>query len=187
MAGPILFASARLDYRRLEAGDVGARYVAWMNDPDVVRYLESRHQQQSESDVRDFVARQAAREDTLFLGMYLRDDGAHIGNVKLSPIVRRHARAELGILIGERAAWGKGYASEAIAAAAAYAFSELKLAKITAGCYGSNRGSRNAFAKAGFSVEGTRPAQYDLDGIWDDEIIMGLLASGRKTGGRVSR
>jgi ribosomal-protein-alanine N-acetyltransferase len=185
MAGPILLASARLDYRRLEAGDVGARYVAWMNDPEVVRFLESRYQRQSEADVRDFVARQAAREDTLFLGIFLRDGGSHIGNVKISPIVRRHARAELGILIGERDAWGRGYASEAIAAVASYGFSELKLGKITAGCYGSNRGSRTAFVKAGFAIEGVRPAQYDLDGVWDDECLLGLLAPARCTGERV--
>lgn len=184
-AGIYLFKSGRLGFRPLGETDAGPHYVAWMNDPAVVRFLEARHQRQSAEDVRAFVARQAARDDTLFLGVFLLADGRHIGNVKLAPIVRRHARAEMGILIGARDCWGRGYGAEAISAVAAHAFSELGIGKITAGCYGSNLASKSAFAKAGFATEGVRPAQYDLNGAWDDEIVMGLLRPGRAGGGKI--
>ena len=89
------------------------------------------------------------------LGIFLREDGRHIGNIKIGPVVTRHARAELGYLIGDRSEWNKGFASEAIREVVRYGIEELGLAKITAGIYETNIGSAKALLKAGFKLEAT--------------------------------
>ena len=52
-----------------------------------------------------------------------------------------HRFADIGIIIGDDAYWGRGFASEAIKLVISYAFDRLKLHKLTAGCYATNAGA----------------------------------------------
>jgi RimJ/RimL family protein N-acetyltransferase len=81
----------------------------------------------------------------------------------------------MGLLIGERAYWGRGIATEVISLVSRYAFDELKLRKVTAGCYDTNRGAIKAFEKAGFVREGLRKKQYLCNGEYVDHVMLGLL------------
>ena len=56
-----------------------------------------------------------------------------------------------------------------------YAFTQLSIAKLTAGCYADNEGSRRAFLKAGFSEEGRRIAQWIVDGRRQDGVLLGKV------------
>ena len=66
-----------------------------------------------------------------------------------------HRRADISLFIGERGCWGQGYASEAIALVRDWSFRELDLQKLDARIYSGNIGSRRAFEKCGFELEGT--------------------------------
>lgn len=169
----------RLQLRPLRRADVSPAYVAWMNDPLVNRYLESRFVAQTEETVASFVERADTDEHTFLFGIFLRDDGRHIGNVKLGPVEVAHRRADIGILIGDRTCWGAGYASEVIAAVTGWAFDGLGLHKVTAGAYGCNAGSIKAFERAGFEIEATRRAHYRCDdGTWTDAVLLARVAEG---------
>ncbi len=56
-----------------------------------------------------------------------------------------------------------------------HTFATLGLAKITAGCYCGNDGSRRAFLKAAFTEESRRNAQYTLDGRLQDGTLLGKV------------
>lgn len=159
----------------LRPEDVGDAYVSWLNSPTVNRFLETRFTTHSLESIRDFVAAALASPDVLFLGIRSESLGRHVGNIKLGPINRPHQTADIGILVGDPAAWGRGIATAAIELLVEIARDELQLRKLTAGCYASNVGSRRAFEKAGFSFEGTRPAQFLLDGRPEDLMQMGLV------------
>jgi len=150
-------------------------YVAWLADPQVNRYLESRFRPQPRAGVEQFVADMLAGEANLLLGIHSRALDGHVGNIKLGPIDRHHGLGEIGIMIGDRAAWGRGVGSAAIRALEAIARNTLGLRKLTAGCYASNLGSKLAFEKAGFVVEGHRKAHYLLDGRPEDGILLGKI------------
>jgi [ribosomal protein S5]-alanine N-acetyltransferase len=171
-------AGERLSLRSLTVDDVGERYVGWLNDPEVTRYLESRHATHSIQSVTDFVRAKIDDPHALFLGMFLNDDNRHIGNVKLEPIDPVNRRAEVGILLGEKEFWGKNLATEALELTVHVGFEHLGLHKLTAGCYGNNIGSMKAFQKAGFSVEGIRKSHYRYDDAWVDLILLGIVAEG---------
>lgn len=152
------------------------RYLSWMNDPEVTRYLESRFSPPARvSDLEDFILGCAASSTDLLLGIFLADTREHIGNIKLGPVNRQHATAEIGLLIGERSCWGKGYAARAIALLSDHAFSALGLVKLTAGCYAANVGSTAAFQKAGYAIEGRRIRQWACDGDRQDGILLGKV------------
>lgn len=165
----------RVELFLLEPEHATAEYVSWLNDPLVSRYLESRFATHDLESTREFVRK--AREDAgvLFLGIRSRENGRHVGNIKLAPIDLRHGLGEIGIIVGDRGAWGKGVAPAAIEALCDIARCELSLRKLTAGCYASNGGSARAFQKAGFSVEGRRPAHFLLDGQPEDLVLLGRL------------
>jgi ribosomal-protein-alanine N-acetyltransferase len=149
----------------LELGDVTDAYVGWLNDPSVNRYLESRFSIHTIKSTREFVADCLASPSALLLGIKSIDlHGAHVGNIKIGPIDRHHGLGEVGILVGNKNAWGKGIASTAIRLLANIAREDLGLRKLTAGCYASNVGSRKAFLKAGFYIAGERKAHVLLDG-----------------------
>ncbi len=159
----------------LRPEDVSDAYIGWLNDPEINRYLESRFQPQDRAGVEAFVAAMLASETNLFLAITDRALNRHVGNIKLGPIDRAHGLGEIGIMIGDRAAWGRGIGSAAIARLADIAGHELGLRKLSAGCYASNAGSARAFEKAGFRVEAVRPAHFLLDGRPEDLILLGRL------------
>lgn len=150
-------------------------YVAWLNDPQVNRFLESRFTTHTLDSTRDYVAKTLAAPDTLFLGIHSTELDRHVGNIKLGPINTQHGTGEVGIMIGDRGAWGRGIGTAAIKAMSEIARGQLDLRKVTAGCYASNGGSRSAFEKAGYVVEGVRRKQFLLEGREEDLVMMGKL------------
>lgn len=154
----------RLILRTLQADDATDTYLAWLGDPEVNRYLEIRF-----SEIRDvqelasFIESVNESPVHLMLGIFIKKDGRHIGNIKLGPIVVPHSRAVVGFLIGDKEAWGQGYATEAIVEICRYGIQVLGLAKITAGCYETNAGSAKALLKSGFAQEASIPSDVAFE------------------------
>jgi ribosomal-protein-alanine N-acetyltransferase len=172
-----MLTTERLLLRALEPADLNATYLSWLNDPAVNRYLETRFLPQTMEALQGYW--QAHRDDSSspWFAICLQADGRHIGNIKLGPIQWLHRRADLSLFIGDPTCWGKGYASEGIAVVRDWAFAELDLQKLNAGIYAGNLGSRRAFEKCGFSLEGTLRAEVVSRGERLDVWRMGLPRS----------
>lgn len=156
---PELITDKSLFLRSLTEVDATSQYLSWLTSPEINRYLEIRFSPpRTISDLVNFIKVANASTQTLLLGIFL-TDGRHIGNIKLGPIDWNHASSDIGFLIGDSKEWGKGYASIAIGLMVNYAFKNLNLAKLTAGCYAINEGSRHALLNAGFVEEGRRSSQ----------------------------
>jgi [ribosomal protein S5]-alanine N-acetyltransferase len=165
----------RIYLRKLTARDVNERYCGWMNDPQVNRFLESRFQSHSIKSLKAFLRCVQNDKHTVFFAIILKNGDRHIGNIKLGPINTVHSCADIGILIGEKDCWGKGYATDAIVLLVEYAFRSLNLHKVTAGCYAPNVGSLKAFRKAGFLQEGFRIKHCLCEGKYVDDILLGRI------------
>lgn len=161
--------------RPITLGDVGPRYVSWLNDPAVNRYLESRFGPHTEESVRAYVKGLLGDPANAFMAILENETGEHVGNIKLGPIHPFHRSGDIGILLGEPRTWGKGYATEAIALLCQHAFATLGLHKVTAGCYHTNVGSIRAFQRAGFAIEGVRRSQFESEGGRVDHVLLGLV------------
>ena len=165
----------RIRLRKIELADVNENYQAWMNDPEVMRYTESRFQTHSLDQIRAYVQSVSDDENSMFFAIIEMKTGKHIGNIKIGHIHPEHRNADVGILIGEKSCWGRGYATEALKLAAAFAADELKLHKLWAGIYADNSGSIQAFRRAGFVLEGRFAQHWISDGEYVDGLQMGLL------------
>lgn len=162
--------------RALMPDDAGDRYAGWMNDPGVVIYTESRFARHEPEDLRRYI--KDVRNDPLshMWAILDADTVDHVGNIKLGPVNPHHAFGDIGLIIGERSAWGRGFATEAISLVCEFAFQQLRLHKVTASMYEENVASTRAFEKAGFKIEGIRTSQYLLDDHYTGLVMMGRTA-----------
>ena len=154
-------------------------YIDWMQDPEVLRYLEVRFSDRTREGLRSFVEACIRSPTRHLFAIRLIEDDRHVGNIKLQ-VDPHHLRGDVGVLVGERALRGRGIGTSAIRAICRHAFGTLGLAKVTAGCYAPNLASVKAFRRAGFVQEALRPAHYVCDGERVDGIHFGLLRDGKR-------
>lgn len=165
----------RIYLRDVRLSDVNENYYRWMNDPEITKYLESRFYPNSMEGLSEYVKNKLSDKYNVFLAIMLKKGDLHIGNIKLGPINFIHRFADIALIIGEKDCWRKGYAAEAIRLVANYAFGQLNLHKLTAGCYDANIGSEKCFQKAGFSIEGRRKSHYFSGCTYVDAILLGRI------------
>jgi len=146
--------SKNIFFKNLTEKDVTDRYVFWLNDQEINRYLEVRHIHQTTESCINFVKLVNSDSSQNLFGIFLIENGEHIGNIKLGYINSYHRRGQLSLFIGEKKYRGKGYALEAIKAITEWGFRDLGLEKIEAGCCEQNIASHNLFLKAGYQQEG---------------------------------
>lgn len=152
--------------------DISAAYVSWLNDPEVFRYLGSKFPQSAAS-IRRYVSGIVAPN---FIARILRrDNGDHIGNIAMQFFDPVHRNIELGILIGDAGARGRGFGREACRLAIDHAFTHLNVRRITSGTVAGNSGMQHVLAALGFTLEGTLRRHYELDGQRLDALRYGLL------------
>ncbi len=82
-------------------------------------------------------------------------DGAHIGNCMYYDINEAKGEAELGIMIGDRRYWGKGYGTDAVATLLRYIFTQTGLKRVYLHTLDWNARAQKSFVKAGFTPKGT--------------------------------
>lgn len=146
--------SERLFFRSLTQSDVTEKYVGWLNDPGINRFLETRFSVHTLETCSTFVAETNADPQSYLFGIFDRNTGYHIGNIKLGFIKPVHQSGQISLFIGDKGYWRRGIATEAISTITNWAFYSLNLERVEAGCYDENIGSLRAFLKAGYTVEG---------------------------------
>jgi RimJ/RimL family protein N-acetyltransferase len=77
-----------------------------------------------------------------------------VGDCILFDIDHAAGTAELGVIIGEKDCWNRGYATETVALLARYAFDVLGLSSVILQVYDFNERAVAAYRKAGFREVG---------------------------------
>ena len=81
-------------------------------------------------------------------------NGKHIGNCTYYGIDKTKGEAELGIMIGNRDYWDKGYGTDAVTTLVNYIFHRTKLNRIYLKTLVSNTRAQKCFKKCGFTPYG---------------------------------
>jgi len=155
--------------RPLTKRHINSRYLKWLNDTNVTRFLSTR--KASSKDLINFYKKAKASNNSVIFAIELR--GRHIGNVKLD-IDWRHNHASLGIMIGDKLQWGKGYGSRAVRLASEYCFDRLGLSVVILGVIGIHKSAIKAYKKAGFKIKGRIEDMLEFEGRRADKVIMGI-------------
>jgi RimJ/RimL family protein N-acetyltransferase len=161
---------------RLRARDLSdaERAYAWINDWEVARFLLLRYPQSLEEE-REWL-RSTPRSG--FHGLHLAIDtldGVHIGNIDLRDVQPENRTAEIGVMIGDKRYWSRGYGSDAVRTLARFAFRMMNLQRVHLRTYEYNLRAQAAFKRAGFQVEGRLRRHLYTEGRYWDVILMGCL------------
>jgi len=77
-------------------------------------------------------------------------DGKHIGNCSYYNLSKYRSETELGIMIGNRDYWDKGYGTDVVTTLVDFIFSELNVDRIYLKTLESNTRAQKCFQKCGF-------------------------------------
>ncbi|MBO0707180.1 MAG: GNAT family N-acetyltransferase [Candidatus Dormibacteraeota bacterium] len=148
-------------------------FLDWFADPDVIRYLGMPFHAQTPASERQWWEGAGSDPDGVSWGMEF--EGRIVGTTSINRIDWVSRNAMTGTVIGDRSAWGKGIATEAMRLRAAYAFQHLQLHKLNSGYYEPNEGSARAQASCGYRVIGRSRDGLYRDGQWHDMVVTELM------------
>lgn len=153
---------------------------AWINDPEVNRYLLTGQVPVTREQEAEFY-RRAEADWAAGTGygfeLHVTETGRYIGNCGLHKVSMRHRSAEIGILIGELDEQNRGYGRDAILTLTRWGFDTLGLNRIEIRSQADNERSMHLYPKLGFKPAGVlREATYSY-GKFVDEAVFDMLAS----------
>lgn len=102
-------------------------------------------------------------------------DGQYIGDIGLVGLSSPHGTAELGIQIGDRAYWGRGYGRDAVRVMLRYGFHFRGLRRIALTTHIKNERAIRCYRACGFVEEGRPRKAVWVEGEYVDLINMAIL------------
>lgn len=144
------------EFVRLAGGD-----LALFSEKKIREWAEKRLEKGPQPERYPFSVRTLADDRLIgFLGLY----------VELA-----HSEAWVGIGIGDRADWSKGYGTDAMKICLRYAFMELGVRRVSLGVFEYNPRGLRSYEKAGFRLEGRTRQDVLREGRRSDSLWMGIL------------
>lgn len=168
-------AGARVRLRPLRESDADDLF-ALHSDPRVMRYWSFPAWTERKQAVERLaqLERDNAQSEFYTWATTIADADRLAGTVSLFALNRAHLRAELGYALASPA-WGKGYATEAVRLAIAFAFDSIGLARLEADIDPRNEASCRLVERVGFRREGLLRKRWHVAGEITDSAMYGLL------------
>jgi RimJ/RimL family protein N-acetyltransferase len=169
-ASPVLV-TPRLRLEPFSEARITPQYVGWLNDPAIVRFSERRHNRHTAATALAYLETFSNTPNHFWAIVSVDHKLGHIGNIT-AHVDPQNQLADIGILIGERGAWGMGFGTEAWCAVISFLFGEVGVRKVTAGTVATNTGMLHIMKRAGMHEDGRRFRHYLVDGVEVDVVHM---------------
>jgi RimJ/RimL family protein N-acetyltransferase len=176
---PPVLQGRRVTLRPPVEGDIDVR-VALGRDPEIHRLYGG-----NQAELRPLTLDDATRAHLRLFEhacAWVIEHRHFIGEVRLDHINRRDRWASLAIGIADVASLGQGLGTEAIRLVADHAFGEMGLHRLSVRVLSFNERAIRSYQKCGFRVEGRERESALIDGVWHDDVMMGLLAIDDRSG-----
>ncbi len=140
----------RVILRRKHVSDAGDDY-AWRTDQELASYDAAPILRMTFQDFVTTLRTQLLAADPSRCSYAIEDEsGHHIGNVMYYNLREGRQEAELGITIGDRRYWGRGYGSDAVRALIGLMFREKGVRRVFLHTLDWNARAQRCFENAGF-------------------------------------
>ncbi len=150
-------------------------YVEWLNDPEVTQFTSFEAGSVTIGGQRKWLVHISAPE-CRERHWAIEAEGRHIGSCGLvpdrDPTV---AKAGLGIIIGDKTAWGHGYGPAALRELLRIGFEEMDLHRVHLAVCSEHCRAIRCYTKCGFRQEGFERQSHFKGGTWHDLITMAML------------
>ena len=160
--------------RAIEKTDID-EIMKWVNDREVMdnlimRYPVSRYQE--EKWIEKALENGNPKNKVFALET---KDGVYLGGIGLHRIDWENRNAEVGIVIGNKEYWNKGYGTDAMMTLLGFAFDRMNLHRVYLKVYDFNLRGIKSYEKCGFRREGILRHDLYVNGEYRDSVIMGIL------------
>lgn len=168
----------KVTLRELTLDDVEDRY-RWCLDKEVTKHLNMPQKVPpfSREETKRWIEMCIERTNGYVQKAITTDDDTHIGWIDVKNIDYLNKHAELGIAIGDKQYWGKGYGVSAMKEMITFAFNELDLNKIWLRVEIDNERAIASYKRFGYREEGILREDRLRDGQFVDRIRMSMLKS----------
>jgi len=154
--------------------DLTGNWHRWFNDAEVTHFQDKGYSANTLEKQRSYFESIKDSDSDVVLAIVDANSHQHIGSVGLHQIDWIHRSAFLGIVIGEKDAWGKGFGRQAWRLITRHGFETLNLNKIVATTLDGNERSLACALASGFEIEGTQKEQKYKRGKFHDLILVGI-------------
>ena len=161
----------------LGADEMSRAYVLWSHDSEYDRLLTgNRVCLNSIKAVKTWIEKNLENEtrNEFAFSMRTLEDDRLIGDIALDVLNWSNREAFVGLGIGEREFWSKGYGTDAMNLMLRYAFVELNLRRVTLTVFEYNPRAIRSYEKAGFRREGCQRGCIVREGRRWDVLYMGI-------------
>jgi len=163
----------------VDHAELGKAYSIWNQDSELTRFLDARMVSlRSAKAISDFFEKEAKEESPVEYAFTIRalEDNSLLGDIGLFITNNWGPRdAFVGLGIGDRRNWGKGYGTDAMNIILRIAFIELNLRRVTLTVFEYNPRAIRSYEKTGFRHEGRLRGALLRDGKRWDMLYMGFL------------
>ena len=152
--------------------------AAWNQDTELTRLMDTRARLHSIKAIKEFFEKETLEPPPASHHFSIRalDDDRLLGDINFDVINSWGSRdAFVGIGIGSRADWGRGYGTDAMNIGLRFVFTELNLRRVTLTVFEYNPRAVRSYEKAGFKLEGRMRGALLKDGTRWDMLYMGIL------------
>jgi len=108
-------------------------------------------------------------------GIYDQKSLKLIGDIGISLIDPKNKHAEIGMTIGDKNYWGKGYGTDLVKTILRFCFKELDLNKVYLDVWEENKRAIGCYSKCGFKKDGVLREHVFKDGRYHDKWAMSVL------------
>ena len=161
--------------RAVDPSDAGRAY-RWVNDREVTEHVSLIYPMSmaAERDWAERASRRNTYSDVTF-AIEIAATGEHIGVCELRDghPVDRHS--ELGVMIGAKAHWGKGYGFDALRTLITFGFRDMNLRRIMLRVLEDHNRAIALYGRLGFQPEGRQRVEHWSRGRPLDFVVMGML------------
>ena len=162
----------------IDPAEVSKSFTQWNRDSEYKRMLDSVPPQlHSTQATKGWLEKHIKEqpENTFWFAIRTLEDDRLLGDIDLTVTSWGSRDAFVGIGIGDREFWGKGYGADALQMILRYAFIELNLRRVSLTVFGYNQRAIRMYTKAGFQPEGHLRQALAREGQRWDMLFMGIL------------
>ena len=162
----------------LDAEELGKAFSRWSRDSEFRRLIDSGVAQlNSPKAVQKWLEKEIEEQPSHQHWFSIRklDDDALLGDIDLYIYNWTGRDAFVGLGIGEREFWGKGYGTDVMRVILRYAFTEVNLNRVTLNVFEYKPRAIRSYEKAGFRHEGRVRQVLNKEGKRWDMLYMGIL------------
>ena len=140
-------AGQRIFLREMNESDLSERFVAWLSDSEVNKFLEVRHNPPNLQTQQEYVRECKLSSSKVYLGIFQQNETL-IGSATLNS---HETSVEIGLMIGDKSLQGKGFGTEVVKILSDWARKQ-GFTEITAGYIQENKKSARLFESLGFQI-----------------------------------